>query len=36
MYRSNAPHILAVAQVQAWDRQFIVDTAGVPNGSPSF
>ena len=28
MYRSNAPHILAVVQVQAWGRQFAVDTVG--------
>ena len=28
MYRSNAPHILAVVQVQAWARQFTVDTVG--------
>ena len=26
MYRSNAPHILAVVQVRAWGCQFTVDT----------
>jgi len=43
MYRSNAPHILAVVQVQAWGRQFTVDTVGataarhfqVPSSSPA-
>ena len=43
MYRSNAPHILAVVQVQAWGRQFAVDTVGataarhfqVPSSSPA-
>ena len=43
MYRSNAPHILAVVQVEAWGRQFTVDTVGataaryfqVPSSSPA-
>ena len=42
MYRSNAPHILAVVQVQTWGRQFTVATVGataachfeVPSSSP--